>query len=627
MLQAIRTRAGSIIVKVLFGLLIISFGFWGIYTRSPFYQDNSPEAVVATVGDQEIHAAELQRAVQTSLERLRQQFGGTIDPQQIKQLGIADMLLGQLVDRTLLDEEARRLQLDVSDDIVRAAIYENPAFKGPDGRFDRNLFNQVLTMNQMNEEQLIARLRRDIPRADLLQAVTAGASGPQPVIAAIYRFRNEKRIADIVAFPIAAIGDVGQPGDDELNKFYEAHQDLFRAPEFRGFTAITLDASQVAKGIEIPEDQLRKEYESRKEEFATPEQREVQQILAPSEEKAKEAEQQLAAGKDWKEIAISLGQDPETIDLGLLKRQEMPKQLADIAFELPVNTPSDPVKSPLGWHILRVTKIEPPTEQNFEQVKAQLATEMAREEALDRLDKLSNKIDDALAGGKPLADVAAEFGMTVTKIAASDAGGRDPEGKPISLAAAGNEVLKTAFDTEANQTSRVLGTQEGAIFAVHVDKVTPPAVRPLSEVKDRAVTAWQSEQKHKKVAQQAEELAAAVKPEAQLAAVAQSKGLTATTSPPLGRRPEQGASASPGLVAKLFSAKQGDVVTAEDANGAYVAQLKEIQSPKDVPDNVTAALGNDLAGAMRVDIASELSQALKRRFPVEIKRETVDKMF
>ncbi|MBV8492822.1 MAG: SurA N-terminal domain-containing protein, partial [Alphaproteobacteria bacterium] len=51
MLQAIRTRAGSIIVKVLFGLLIISFGFWGIYTRSDYFQGHSPDTVVATVGD------------------------------------------------------------------------------------------------------------------------------------------------------------------------------------------------------------------------------------------------------------------------------------------------------------------------------------------------------------------------------------------------------------------------------------------------------------------------------------------------------------------------------------------------------------------------------------------------
>src|SRR3984957_16561877 len=102
MLQAIRTRAGGIIVKVLFGLLILSFGFWGIYTRSPFFQDKSPDAIVATVGDHDIPAEQVQTALQPALDRLRAQLGGSIDPAQAKQLGIVDAVLGQLVDREVL---------------------------------------------------------------------------------------------------------------------------------------------------------------------------------------------------------------------------------------------------------------------------------------------------------------------------------------------------------------------------------------------------------------------------------------------------------------------------------------------------------------------------------------------
>src|SRR5258706_11525516 len=312
MLQFIRTRAGSVIVKGLFALLIISFGFWGIYTRSDHDSAHSPDTVVATVGDQTIRADELQAALQRALERLRAQTGSTIDPQPAKQLGVVDTLLGQLVERSLLDQEAVRLHLEVSDEIVRGAIYENPAFKGTDGRFDRNLFAQVLAMSHLTEEQLVARLRRDIPRADLLQALTAGVTAPRSVADALYRYRNEKRIADLVAFPAAAVADVGQPSDDDLTKYYDSHQEMFRAPEYRKFTIVNLDPVEVAKGIEIPEDRLRKEYEARKDEFSTQEQREVQQILAPNEAKAKEAAAALAAGKEWKEVATTIAeQEPE----------------------------------------------------------------------------------------------------------------------------------------------------------------------------------------------------------------------------------------------------------------------------------------------------------------------------
>ena len=145
MMQWIRGRAGSIVVKILFGLLIVSFGFWGIYTRSDYYQAHSPDTVIAAVGAHSIRAEDLQRALEPALERLRAQFGTAIDPRQVKQLGILDTLLGQLIDRSLLDQETAKLGLDVSDEAIRNTIYANPAFRGPDGAFDRQLFAQVLS--------------------------------------------------------------------------------------------------------------------------------------------------------------------------------------------------------------------------------------------------------------------------------------------------------------------------------------------------------------------------------------------------------------------------------------------------------------------------------------------------
>jgi peptidyl-prolyl cis-trans isomerase D len=628
MLQAIRTRAGSIIVKVLFGLLIISFGFWGIYTRSDYYQGHSPDTVIATVGDSSIRADDLQRVLQPTLERLRAQFGGAIDQQQIKQLGVVDTMLGQLIDRELLDQEAGRLRLDASDEVIRSAIYDNPAFKGADGRFDRSLFNQVLIMNRLTEDQLIARLHRDLPRADLLQAITAGIAVPPPVVEALHRYRGEKRLADIVGFPVAGVKDIGQPNEADLTKFYESHPDLFRAPEFRAFSVANLPPGDVVKPGDIPEDKVRAEYEQRKDEFETPEQRDVQQILAPSEDKAKEAEAALASGKDWKEVATTIAkQDPETIDLGLMKRQDLPQPLADVAFELPLNKSSGPIKSSLGWHILRVVKVEPPTTQTYEQVKPQIEAELAQQEAIDKLEKLGNKVDDVLAGGTPLADAAAKFGLKVTTVTAADVNGSNPDGKPATLPEPNQEILKTAFATDQGDTSRVAQAQDGTIFALHVDKVIAPQVRPLAEVHDKAVAAWQAEQKRETVSKQAEDLAAAVKPEAPLAKVAGDRKLTVNPSPPLSRNAQNAAPAPPGLISKLFGAKKGDVVTATDASGAYVAQLKEIQVPENPDDAAVKTLSDQLASDARVDAAGEFTQALRSRYSVEIKRDALDRMF
>ncbi|MBV8337939.1 MAG: SurA N-terminal domain-containing protein, partial [Alphaproteobacteria bacterium] len=497
MLQAIRSKAGSFIVKALFGILILTFGIWGI---GDIFRNRPTDTVVATVGDESIRAEDLQSALQPALQRLSARFGSAIDLQQAKKLGIVDEVLQELIDRDLLDLEARRLRLDLSDEVIRNTITDNPSFRTPDGKFDRNLFDAVLAQNHMSEDQFVAMMRRDIPRSDLVQALTVGAAPPPLMVDVLYRYRNEKRVADIVSLPIKDAGEVGQPSEAELTAFYDAHQDLFRAPEYRGFTLASLSPSDVAQGIEIPEAKLKEEYDQRQDEFQIPEQREVQQILCPSEDKAKEAEAALAAGKDWNEVATTVaGQDPETIDLGLMKREELPRVIADIAFELPLDKPSEPVKTPLGWHILRVVKIEPAQNQTFVQAKPKLEAELAHEEAEDRIYKVANKVDDALAGGATLDDAAAKFGLKTTVIAAADTGGHDPEGKPVTLPLPADEVLKLVFAIDQGQTSRVTETPDGGIFAVQVNSVTPPAVKPLAEVKDQAIAAWQTEKRREAV--------------------------------------------------------------------------------------------------------------------------------
>jgi peptidyl-prolyl cis-trans isomerase D len=625
MLQAIRSKAGSIVVKGLFALLIATFGIWGI---GDIFRNRAPDTVVATVGAHSIDATALQTAVQPALERLSRQLGSAADLRQAKQMGVIDNVLDQLIDQSLVDQEAARLQLDVSDDVIREGIIRDPMFRGSNGAFDRRAFDALLAANHLTEGEYVERMKRDIPRGDLLLAVTAGVGAPQATIDRLYRYRNEKRIAEIVALPDAGAGDVGQPTNAELTKFYDAHQDLFRAPEYRGFTMASLTPSDLARTIEIAEARLKKEYDQRQDEFVLPERRDVQQILASSEARAKAAESALAAGKDWNGVATTVaGQDPSTIDLGLMSRAEMPQDLAEVAFALPLDKPSAPVKSALGWHILRIVKIEPPKTQTFDEAKAKLEADIAHDEAVDRLYAIANHVDDALAGGADIDAAATKFGLKKTAVAAVDEHGHDRDGKPVALPVAPAEVLKLAFATEQDRTSRVTQTADGAIFVLHVVKIIPPAVRPLAEVKEKALAAWQAEKRRDVVAKEAAALAAAAKGGAQLSALAAAKGLKATTSAPLLRQ-SQGADGVPAvLVAKLFTVRPSAVVTAADGSGSYVGRLTAVQEPPISGKTATAELTREVDAGLQDDIGEQFTRALRAHFPVEIRSETLDRLF
>ena len=628
MMQAIRGRAGSIIVKILFGLLIISFGYWGIYVRSPFGGGTSSNTTVATVGGQSISAEELQRALQPTIERLRARFGGTLDPAQLKELGVTQSVLDQLIDNSLLDQEAGRLGLAVPDSVIRAAIYENPNFRGPDGRFDRQRFDEILAMNRLSEPQLVADLRRDIPRTDLLQAIVAGVRISPQVVDIIYKYRNQQRLADIVAFPAAAVGNVAPPSAADLQKFYDAHKDSYRAPEYRGFAIASLSPDDVTSSAPIPEDKLRQAWEQRKDEFGKPEERDIQQILAPSEAVAKQAETALKTGKSWQEVATTIAKEaPDTIDLGLLSQKEILPALGDVAFKLPLDVPSPPIESPLGWHILRVTKILPATTMTFAQAKPKLEKALRTEDAVNRLATIGNNADDGLAGGLSLAADAKKFGLKLMTVPAVDQQGLGPDGKPVKLPVAAADVLKTVFATNEGDTSRVTDTSDGAIFAVTVDKIMPPAVRPLAQVKATVAADWLAEQKRDIAIKNAKALAAAVRPGEPLAKEAAAKGLALLKVGPLVRTPLPGAAIPPELVARLFAAKPGGVVTVSDATGAYAAQLKAIDTPTTVPPGAAASIAQQLGDEARLDIAKQYTAGLRRDFPVSVNQTVLDRMF
>src|SRR5579883_2169632 len=538
MLQVIRSKASSIVVKILFGLLVISFGIWGI---GDIFRNRGVDTTVATVGDRKIDTQELSQEVRQDAERLRGMFrGATLSTEQLKQFGIVDTALQRLINRNLIDLEIKHLGLAVGDEAVRQAILANPAFRNQQGVFDRGIYQAVLANQHLSERQYEALLRTDMVRTQLNQALIAGITPPPELVDQLYHMREERRVAEIAVLPQSAAADPGTPSEIDLTAFYDKHQDAFRVPELRSFTVGFLSVDDIAAGIKVPEEKLREEYQARTEEFHTPEQRHLQQMLLPDEAKAKEAEAQLAAGKDFAEVAHEIaGAAPDTLDLGFVKRDELPAALADVAFSLKVGETSKPVQSTFGWHILRLTEIKPEETQPFDAVKDKLAADIAREQAGDEIAKTANKIDDALAGGAGFSEVVQRFGLKTKKIENVDASGRDAEGKPADIERAKDDILRTAFATEAGQVSQLNEIGDSGYYLLETDKVTASRVKPLDEVRAQAIQLWQAEQRDTALEKIAKDLADEVNGGRSLADAVAARKLTVSTSQPL---PRSGAS-------------------------------------------------------------------------------------
>jgi len=623
MLQAIRSRAASLVVKILFALLILSFGVWGI---GDIFRKADRDTAVAHVGDAKIDVTELNLAVQTQMNKMRGLFGGSIDMEQARQLGIIDNALNDLIDRKLVDLEVQRLGLAVGRDTVREMIFANPAFRDPAGNFSRATYGQILAANRLTDTQYEAMLRLDIDRGNLAQAIIEGGSAPRELAQALYRSRNEKRVAETVFLPAASAGDIGTPTDADLKEYHDQHSDDFRAPEYRTFTVGILSPDDLSTGITVSEQKLKAEYQARLSQFQTSERRKLEQILVNDEAKVKEVQDQLAQGKDFLDVAKTIaGQSADAVDLGWIQRGDMPEEIAEVVFALKENEVSEPVQTPLGRHILKVTAIEDASTKSFDEVKAQLTADIARDQATDDIARTANSVDDALAAGSSFDEIAEKFKFKTATFTNVTVEGRDEKGGIVQVPPPGRDILRTAFATEQGQMSQFTESQD-IYYLVRAVKVTPATIKPLETVKDQVVAGWQRERRDELLAKQAKELAAAATEGKTLKEVAAAKNLTLGTTPPFGRT---GSDALPApVIARLFEAKPGAIVTAQANDGYYVAQVIDTK-PADPTAEPAAveSLAKQLDNSVQADLMAQFGQALRQRYTVSIDRAAVDRQF
>jgi peptidyl-prolyl cis-trans isomerase D len=619
MLNVIRQKAGSWVVKVLLLLLVVSFAIWGI---GDVFFGGVRNPTVATVGSTEISASELADAFNRSLNNLQRRLGRTIDREQAIQFGLMQQTLQDLIARRLIDLRARDMGLTVADDTLRQLVTDDPVFQSA-GRFDRDRFEQLLRASGMTEQSYLASLRQDIVRSTLTSSLTAPVAVPETLVDTIYRYRNEERRGHYVAVAASSIVDPPQPSEDDLAAFHEAHQDRFTTPEYRRLSFVTLAPEDLIDEIAVDEAQIEAEYQARLDRYRTPERRSVEQLLAPDQETIEKAARQVAEGASFDQVAETLAAEGVSSDkLGQITRSDLPPGPADAIFALAEGEVSQPIKSPFGWHLFKLTEILPEKTVPLAEVHDELARELALAEARDRLPDVATRLDDELAAGSDLAEAASAVGLQVKSLAAVDARGNAPDdGRPDALPD-WPEFLQVAFETPAGEVSLLEETESGTYFVVRVDEVMPPRVKPVDEVRPQLVEGWQAEKRRELARQRAEELLAQLKDGASLDELATAQNLTVTPIEPLERSAsgdDQGLNRA--VVRALFATAPGkladQVVELGDAFAVVATDEVIAADPAADPDGVER-LKNELAADMQSDLLAQFENQLRHDYPVEI---------
>lgn len=627
MLDYIRKRSTGIVVKILLGLLIISFAAWGIPN---VFRGGGDSNTVAWVGDLEIPPNQLSRELQMLAGRFQSLTGERLNMDQLRAQGLVEGVLGGIVENTLFKLGADDLGVTVSDRLVSDAIRGNPTFTNILGEFDRTILSQFLQSLGLSEQGFIERIRDELEKAQLLGSIMAGGVAPKSLVEAVYRHRRERRIAEVLLIDDRDMTAIGEPDPGALAKFHADNAARFMAPEYRSLTAIRLVADRLADGIAVADEEIKEVFEMREGEFSQPERRQLQQILTADEETAWRIHEKLAEGRDFVEVGKEMaGTDTEFVDIGLVSRDEMLPELAEAAFSLLQDGFSQPLKTLLGWHVIRVTGIEPARKKTLEEVGGEIEDELAREKAIDSLYSLANRLEDELGGGATFEEAAARLDLELIRVDAVDRDGLDAKGNPVAGLPPEGAFLETVFATPEGTESILAEAGPDGYFIVRIDGVTEPALRPLETVADTVAEAWKANQRATAASDLAQTLFARVRGGDRPSAIAEETGLEISITSPFTRNGE-GAEEGlpPALIDAVFKIKIGEATMARGKGASYVARLKEVLEANPLTDeDGFKAVDAQITQSLHADLQAQLAGALRGRFPVSFNRRALDQNF
>ncbi len=480
-------------LKYSLGIVVLSFIVFYIPSFLRTSGDpTGPNETLATVGGQTITVATFRRAYQAQLQNYQRAYGGSLNEQLLKQMGIDRQILQQLIDERAAVAEAERLGMAVSDPEVARRIYEIPAFQ-QNGQFaGQALYEQVLQMQRppLSPAEFEDNLRRALLVEKLRTAVTDWISVNDDEVTAEFKKRNEKVKLELVVFSADKFHDQAQATDADVQKWFDQHKEQYRIGEKRKIRYLLIDTDALKAKIVVPPGDIERHYQENIQQYSTPEQVRASHILLKTDGKNDEAVKakaeallkQARAGADFAELARKNSEDEASAkqggDLDYFGRGKMVKEFEDVAFTQQPGTISDLVKSQFGYHIIKVVDKKAATTRPLDQVRAQIADQMAYERAQEQATQIANTLAKQIKTGADLDRAAASQGLKVQE------SGFFSHDEPIMNIGPAPNITERAFTLANNAVDGPMRVARGQVFFTTVGS-QPSRLPTLAEVKEK----------------------------------------------------------------------------------------------------------------------------------------------
>jgi peptidyl-prolyl cis-trans isomerase D len=604
-----RKSISKTLVWILMGLLILGLGGFGITNLSGSVRS------VGSVGDAEIDINDYSRALQNEIRALESERGEPISFAQAEAQGIPDAVLSRLVAQAALAHETGRIQLSVGDDILREQIVSIRGFQGVDGSFDREAYAFALEQAGLSEAQFEEDLREETASSFLQGAVMTGVAMPEAYSQTVLSYLGEKRDVTWAELDRNDLTTgLPAPTEADLQAYHQANLPQFTTPETREITYAWLTPEMIIDEVEVDQEALRDAYEARADEFIQPERRLVERLVYPDEAAAQAAADRIASGEtSFEDEVAARGLDLADVDMGDVSRDDL-EGGADPVFSAEAGDVVGPAQSPVGPALFRVNAVLSAQETSFEDAEPQLRDALAGDRARRVIEARIEPIDDLLAAGATIEDLANETDMDLGSIA------WNPDVTDGIGAYAGFRTA--ARNLSADDYPEVLELEDGSIYAMRLDQIREPEVQPLDSVRDAVRQGWPQEAVTEALEAEYAQARTALAGGATFAEL----DLPSQTAEGLTRRGFQPGT-PPEVIETVFAMDEGEARFVRVPGRLFIVRLDAVRAPD--PENqdlaqLSTLLRDQAASGMGQDLFQLLANDIRGRAGIELNQSALN---
>jgi peptidyl-prolyl cis-trans isomerase D len=504
---------------------------------------------------------------------LRQQ---QISPDEAYQTGLINSLLTGEIFNILLKKEAERLGIRVDDRLIAKQIKTFITPYKSDKTTDQEALKKFLEIQGLSEKKLVTALRDDLTSKILKSSFSTGFYLPDAFISDIHAYRGMKKDVDVVFIPNASIKLKAHPTDADLETYYIQKSTAFMNPETRDITVAILDTSKISKP-EVSDSEIQASFDENKDKFEVAASAELEQSVVDTEEKAALIAELLKSGKSMPDAVKKVtGKTDAAQEKNVFSKDALPSQISTPVFLGKSGDVIGPIKTPLGYHVIRLIALKDAHTAPFESVKDKIRKDLQDEKLGNAVYDVTSAIEDRLANGESYESIAKDYPLTVTSFKSLEQTSK-PAKTQLFSDKEFETILVKAYSLKDTTSTEMADFSSNKLYSVRVDKISAAMPKPFKTVKSDILKQWASDH------QSQENLISAQKRvEDLISGKIQFKSLSPMTIRGLSHA---GATSLPkDVIERFMLAEKGEFILAfsRDKDGLYIGRVTSVMLPQNV---------------------------------------------